>query len=80
MASTLRQEGRDEALAEGIADFIAHCGHDGLGLYLAAVWHWLDEREYHDAADSVQHCIETGIVPNLRPAPRMTKRRDARVT
>jgi hypothetical protein len=80
MASSLRQEGRDEALAEGIADFIAHCGHDGLGLYLAAVWHWLDEREYHEAADAVQHCIETGIVPNLRPAPRMSKRRDARVT
>jgi hypothetical protein len=80
VASSLRQEGRDEALAEGITDFIAHCGHAGLGLFLAAVWHWLDERDYHEAADSVQHCIETGAVPNVKPTPRVARRRDARVT
>ncbi|MDR5783966.1 hypothetical protein QCE63_31595 [Caballeronia sp. LZ065] len=52
VASALRTEGRAEALAEGIAEVIAHCGHAGLGLFLAAVWHWLDERDYHEAAHS----------------------------
>jgi hypothetical protein len=79
LASALRQEGRDEALAEGVAEMIAHCGHAGVGLYLAAVWHWLDERGYNDAAGSVQHYIENGTVPVARPAPRASRRRDARV-
>jgi hypothetical protein len=79
VASSLRQEGRDEALAEGVAEVIAHCGHAGLGLYLAAVWHWLDEREYFTAADGVQHYIETGTIPTMKPTPRVTGRRDARV-
>jgi hypothetical protein len=78
MASALRKEGRDEALAEGVADMIAHCGHAGLGLFLAAVWHWLDERDYHEAAEAVQHYIETGSVPTVKPTPRAARRRDAR--
>jgi hypothetical protein len=78
-ASAMRPEGRDEALAEGIAEVIAHCGHAGLGLYLAAVWHWLDERDYHEAADAVQHYIENGTIPTLKPATKITRRRDARI-
>jgi hypothetical protein len=77
VASAMRPEGRDEALAEGIADVIAHCGHAGLGLYLAAVWHWLDERDYHEAAEAVQLHIERGTMPTLKPALKMTRRRDA---
>jgi hypothetical protein len=80
VASAMRPEGRDEALAEGIADVIAHCGHAGLGLYLAAVWHWLDERDYHEAADAVQHYIESGTMPTIKPTRKTTGRRDARVT
>lgn len=79
VASSLRPEGRDEALAEGITEVIAHCGHAGLGLFLAAVWHWLDEREYHEAADTVQHYIESGTIPTRRPTPRVSRRRDARI-
>ncbi|SAK75246.1 hypothetical protein AWB79_04436 [Caballeronia hypogeia] len=79
VASAFRPEGRDEALAEGIADVIAHCGHGGLGLFLAAVWHWLDERDYHEAADTVQHYIESGTVPTIKPTPKSSRRRDARV-
>jgi hypothetical protein len=79
VASALRKEGRDEALAEGVAEVIAHCGHAGLGLYLAAVWHWLDERGYVIAAETVQHYIETGTVPVVKTVPRMTRQRDARV-
>ncbi|KMY85042.1 hypothetical protein BUMB_04544 [Candidatus Paraburkholderia calva] len=74
VASALRQEGRDEALAEGIAEMIAHCGHAGLGLFLAAVWHWLDERDYVEAAESVQHYIETGNVPVAKAMPRTSDR------
>ena len=79
VASAMRPEGRDEALAEGIAEVIAHCGHAGLGLFLAAVWHWLDERDYDEAADAVQHYIETGTTPTLKPAPKVSRRRDARI-
>ena len=79
VASAMRPEGRDDALAEGIADVIAHCGHAGLGLFLAAVWHWLDERDYHEAADGVQHHIESGTMPTIKPAPTVTRRRDARI-
>jgi hypothetical protein len=80
VASALRQEGREEALSEGVADMIAHCGHAGLGLFLAAVWHWLDEREYHEAAEAVQHYIETGATPTDKPTPRVIRGRDARIT
>ncbi|KIG08847.1 hypothetical protein [Caballeronia concitans] len=79
VASAFTTHGRDEALAEGIADVIAHCGHEGLGLFLAAVWHWLDERRYFDAADAVQHHIESGTMPTLKTTPRIAPRRDARV-
>lgn len=79
VASALTADGRDEALAEGIGDFIAHCGRAGLGLYLAAVWHWLDERDYFDAADAVQHYIESGTIPAPKATPRITRARDARV-
>ncbi|WP_321800639.1 hypothetical protein [Caballeronia sp. J97] len=79
VASSMRPEGRDEALAEGIADVIAHCGHAGLGLFLAAVWHWLDERDYHEAADAVQHYIETGTMPTVKPTTKLARRRDARI-
>lgn len=79
-ASALRPEGRDEALAEGIAEVIAHCGHAGLGLFLAAVWRWLDERDYYEAADTVQHYIESGTMPSLKPAtPSASRRRDKRI-
>ena len=80
VASSLRPEGRDEALAEGIAELIAHCGNAALGLFLAAVWHWLDERDYEEAADAVQHYIESGTMPTLKPAPpKLVRRRDARI-
>ncbi|SAK65528.1 hypothetical protein AWB75_03031 [Caballeronia catudaia] len=79
VASAMRPEGRDEALAEGIAGVIAHCGHAGLGLFLAAVWHWLDERGYHEAADAVQHHIESGTMPTLKPTTKLARRRDARI-
>jgi hypothetical protein len=81
VASSLRKEGRDEALAEGVAEVIAHCGHAGLGLYLAAVWHWLDERDYHEAAEAVQHYIETGTIPAAKLTPRLARGRlSVRVT
>ncbi|KDR25206.1 hypothetical protein BG60_30675 [Caballeronia zhejiangensis] len=80
IASAMRPEGRDEALAEGITEVIAHCGNAGLGLFLAAVWHWLDERDYHDAADAVQHYIESGTMPTVKPTPKVVRRRDVRVT
>lgn len=80
IASSLQDQGRDEALAEGVGDFIAHCGHMGLGLFLASIWHWLDERDYHDAAERVQHYIETGTMPKVKATPRVPRRRDARVT
>ncbi|SPB12699.1 hypothetical protein NOV72_00005 [Caballeronia novacaledonica] len=79
VASALRPEGRNEALAEGIAALIAHCGHEGLGLFLAAVWHWLDERDYHEAADAVQHYIENGTMPIVKTTPKVARRRDARI-
>jgi hypothetical protein len=79
VASALRPEGRDDALAEGVADLITHCGHGGLGLFLAAVWHWLDERDYHEAARKVQHYIESGTIPTLKAIPKASRRRDARV-
>ncbi|SAL01614.1 hypothetical protein AWB78_06179 [Caballeronia calidae] len=79
VASAFRPEGRDDALAEGIAEVIAHCGHASLGLFLAAVWHWLDERDYDEAADAVQHYIESGTMPTIKPAPTVTRRRDARI-
>ncbi|MDR5839167.1 hypothetical protein [Caballeronia sp. LZ034LL] len=79
VASALRDEGRAEALAEGIAEVIAHCGHAGLGLFLAAVWHWLDERDYREAAHTVQHYIENGTVPTIKPAEKVSRRRDARI-
>ncbi|GAB5094536.1 hypothetical protein P9250_10415 [Caballeronia sp. LP006] len=79
VASALQEPGRDAALAEGVADFIAHCGHTGLGLFLAAVWHWLDERGYYDAAERVQHYIETSSVPKVKATPRAMRGRDARV-
>ncbi|MDR5762892.1 hypothetical protein [Caballeronia sp. LZ035] len=79
VASALRTEGRAEALAEGIAAVIAHCGHAGLGLFLAAVWHWLDERGYHEAAHTVQYYIENGTVPTVKPALKVSRRRDARI-
>lgn len=79
VASALQPEGRNEALAEGIAEVIAHCGHAGLGLFLAAVWHWLDERGYDEAADAVQHYIENGTMPTVKAKPKATRRRDARL-
>jgi hypothetical protein len=79
VASAFTSYGRDQSLAEGIADVVAHCGHAGLGLFLAAIWHWLDERRYFDAADAVQHYIESGTMPTLKPEPRIARRRDARV-
>jgi len=79
LASAFTASGRDEALAEGINDVIAHCGHAGLGLFLAAVWHWLDERDYSDAAGAVQHYIESGTMPVLRATPKAVRRRDARL-
>ncbi|WP_144063450.1 hypothetical protein [Caballeronia insecticola] len=79
VASALRPEGRAEALAEGIEQVIAHCGHAGLGLFLAAVWHWLDERDYHEAADTVQHYIESGTMPKVKATPTVARRRDARL-
>ena len=79
IASAMRPEGRDEALAEGITEVIAHCGNAGLGLFLAAVWHWLDERDYHEAADAVQHYIESGTMPTPRPTSGMSRRRHARI-
>ncbi|SAK64960.1 hypothetical protein AWB80_03059 [Caballeronia pedi] len=79
VASAMRPEGRNEALAEGIAEVIAHCGHASLGLFLAAVWHWLDERGYHEAADAVQHYIESGTMPTVKATPKTARRRDARI-
>ena len=79
VASAMQPEGRNDALAEGIAEVIAHCGHAGLGLFLAAVWHWLDERDYDEAADAVQHCIESGTMQTVRATPKVTRRRDARI-
>ncbi|WP_244816521.1 hypothetical protein [Caballeronia sp. Lep1P3] len=79
IASAFTASGRDQALAEGIGDVIAHCGHAGLGLYLAAVWHWLDERNYDEAADAVQHYIESGTIPALKTARKIMRSRDARV-
>ena len=79
VASALRPEGRDEALAEGVADVIAHCGHAGLGLFFAAIWHWLDERDYEEAASAVQHYIENGMMPPPEGTPRVVRRRDARI-
>ncbi|WP_244197913.1 hypothetical protein [Caballeronia ptereochthonis] len=79
VASALQPEGRDEALAEGITDVIAHCGHAGIGLFLAAVWRWLDDRDYYEAADTVQHHIENGTIPTVKPTPKLARRRDARM-
>jgi hypothetical protein len=79
IASAFTETGRDEALAEGIAAVIAHCGHAGLGLFLAAVWHWLDERDYYDAADAVQDYIEKGKMPKLKTKPQTARPRDARL-
>ncbi|VXC68456.1 conserved hypothetical protein [Burkholderia sp. 8Y] len=79
IASAFTATGRDQALAEGIADVIAHCGHAGLGLFLAAVWHWLDERDYYDAADTVQGYIENGKMPKLKTTPHSARARDARL-
>jgi hypothetical protein len=79
LASAMRPEGRDEALVGGITEVIAHCGHAGLGLFLAAIWHWLDERDYHEAADAVQHYIESGTMPTVKATPKVVRRRDVRV-
>lgn len=79
VASALRPEGRDEALAEGVADIIVHCGHAGLGLFLAAIWHWLDERDYEEAADAIQHYIASGTMPAPKATPKVVRRRDARI-
>jgi hypothetical protein len=79
MASALQPEHRDEALAEGIAAAIAHGGHARLGLFLAAVWHWLDERRYHEAADTVQSFIENGAISEQQRAPRSPGGRGAHI-
>ena len=51
----------------------------GSASFSRPIWHWLDERDYHEAADAVQHYIESGTMPTVKATPKVVRRRDVRV-